>query len=856
MGRLLLAVLWVCFVAANSAGAATAERDPLPPEKEGRFPVHVPAYEGVDQILLLSSRWVIVATTNIKEVVAQIEKLSGGKYLKTIATWEASAKAGKPNWTAYKGRWKIRDTHIAKARELAGDWKLGEPAFFAVTSADDPAYRGGKRPRRVGRVPVSLGGSRVRGGPQAHYAHYSYLEMPSPLQNGKTYTVTLGNGKKATFLYDEMRTVSRAIKVNQVGYLPDAAKKYAYLGCHLYEHGPMDLSYAKTFNVVSAAAGKVVHQGAVKLREKNPLYAPRPGKGDDPKTRPPICGEDVYEIDLGGLKEEGEFFISVPGVGRSWTFHHAGDVYGEAFYTAARGLFHQRCGIALDRKHTAWTRVRCHTDPVYECEHVPFGPGQFHRPKGYQIFDVIGATTDLSKPTRDVIGGWHDAADWDRNIYHYSCVFDMLNVYELFPKKFTDRQLNIPESGNGIPDILDEAAFGIEVWKRSMDPRGAVSGMVETKTHPKMDAREHKYAFSRRTRWSSLVYAAAAAQYAHLVKPFDQKKAAEYAASARKAYAFGNDPKNSLGKITIHAKKKRGRGAAYTYTWEEKDEYVWPYLIHAKLRMYVLTGDKTYLAGIGRIAKKSQRPWLWPFRHTDFSTWMYYDIMAAAARELPKDVVAQYTGLYRGEADKLLAMVEKMPYRRSWPRHQDYWMGWGSTVMTNQGRVLLAAAALTGEKKYRDAAILNADFALGANPMGISWTTGLGYVYPIDVQHAISETDGIMDPVPGLTIYGITGHMHWYLRRNIWKAPLKYGASKQEHKLLVHPAVTQVPRWRGWACHPHMYVAQCEFTVHETIASTIFTAACLMPEGWMPSKRLLDRKPRQDRFLFGYWYLP
>ena len=54
-----------------------------------------------------------------------------------------------------------------------------------------------------------------------------------------------------------------------------------------------------------------------------------------------------------------------------------------------------------------------------------------------------------------------------------------------------------------------------------------------------------------------------------------------------------------------------------------------------------------------------------------------------------------------------------------------------------------------------DAAILNFDFMLGANPMGMSWTTRLSYV-ATDIQHEISQKDGIHDP-PGITIYGITG---------------------------------------------------------------------------------------------------
>ena len=171
--------------------------------------------------------------------------------------------------------------------------------------------------------------------------------------------------------------------------------------------------------------------------------------------------------------------------------------------------------------------------------------------------------------------------------------------------------------------------------------------------------------------------------------------------------------------------------------------------------------------------------------------------------------------------------------------------------MTNAGRVLLIAHALSGEAKYRDAAILNFDFMLGANPLGMSWTTGLGYTYPVEIQHEVSMTDGIADPVPGITIYGVTGVMYSTLRNTVWRSPA--GADR---KSFIDFKVPEVPVWRRWSCHPTLNVGQCEFTVQETMSSTILCSALLLPEGWKPSGALLSRKPRPKEALYGYWYLP
>ncbi|MBE7466948.1 MAG: glycoside hydrolase family 9 protein [Planctomycetes bacterium] len=834
-------------------------KDGLPEASQGKFPIHLAKYEGVDQLILLSAKWLIVVTNNFDEVQKRIDALSGGKYQEAVDLFEKTRDTGRPNWDAFHSRVKLRDTYVAQAREEAGERKLDEAAYYAI-SGNDSRYAKALPPLRVTRVIVGLGEKvgpaqgKLRGLDGVFYAHYSYLELPEALEHGKTYTVALKDGRQTTFVYDELRTVSRAIKVNQAGYLPSAKNKYAYLGGFLFEHGTLDVSATRTFKVVDVNSGQVVLTGEAKPRAQNPRFGPIKGKEEDAEKRPLIIGEDLYELDLNGLQAEGTFFITMPGVGRSWPFRHAADVYGEPFYLAARGLYHQRCGIALESPYTAWKRIQCHTDPICECGNIPFGPGaNFQPPRKFDRFDVIGGTLDASKTTPNPCGGWHDAADWDRNIPHYVCVLDLLHAFELAPKLFSDGQLNLPESGNGIPDVLDEAEFGLEVWRRSMDERGGVSGMVETWTHPKIDDPKVKYAYSVRTRWSSLIFAASAAQYAQLVEPFNKEKAALYAAAAKKAFAFGSDPAHSLGKFEIQAKAKRGQGEPYTIPWEEKDAMVKPFLAHAAVRMHLLTRDDSWLKHIPDLSDVVP-PYEHPNSFKDYSPWMYFDLARGASDKLPAAEVARWRKFLIAKADEKLALADGFPYRCTWPIHQDFWMGWGASTMTNYSRALLIAWQLTRDEKYRQAAIVNADYMFGANPTGMSWTTGIGYQYPIDIQHENSEADGITDPVPGLTIYGLTGGMYPQLRMTAWSAVKAPGS--RDVVEFMKPANRAIPIFRQWSCHPRLNVPQNEFTVHETMSSTIFTCAMLLPEGWKPSEDLKKRGPRPEECLFGYYYLP
>ncbi|MES9884957.1 MAG: glycoside hydrolase family 9 protein [Sedimenticola sp.] len=843
--------LFPTSVEADGLGGAERTYSSIPDQLQGIHPIQVPKLDGVKQLLVLSDRWVIVVSNKMDELFTEIDHASDGELSKSVKLWMKSKGSKRPNWSAYRQRWKVRDKYLAKARETVGERRLGQTNSFTIQSEGDGHYRQPVHPTRADRLLLSAGQGRINGGVfPIDYHIYSYLEFPAPMQQGQHYKIILDDGNSVSFVYDRKTTVSRAIKVNQLGYLPDAGRKRAYLGAYLYRFGPLDLSHTDRFEVIDVSTGEVAFDGKLELLEANPRFAPKK-KFQDPLERPLMYGEDVYVADFTELKEEGVFFISVPGVGRSWPFKHTASVYGPAFYTAMRGLYHQRAGTPITEKYTAWTRRKVSRGPYCESEHIDF-PAHTGKPKGYNRFDVIGGSIDCSSTTQEIPGGWHDAADWDSNLAHYTVVFDLLNAFALSPKRFSDDQLNLPESGNGVPDILDEVRFGLEIWRHSMDEHGGVSGMLETWTHPKIDNDEVDYAFSQRTRWSSLIFAAAAAQYAQLVEPFSPEDSVLYRKASVRAYEFGKDEANSLGETVIHAREKRGKGKPYTIQWEETVEQVTPYLLHAKLRLYLLTNDKRYLKGVLQLAKTTKKPYQWHFTRQDFSPWIYYSLVEASDA-LPKLLGMKWRNWFVKDAEKLIAYLDKSPYQVTWPRKKDYWLGWGRSDMTNFNRALFIAYKLTGDHKYRDAAILNTDFMLGANPMGMSWVTGIGFVYPVDIQHAMSGIDEIYDPVPGITIYGITaGSIYHKFRKDVWQSPVSEG----QIDFVSHESQRKPPLWRRWMVHPFSNVGQNEFTIHETMASTIFTAALLLSNNWLPDEPLLKRKPRSSDVLYGRWYLP
>jgi len=83
--------------------------------------------------------------------------------------------------------------------------------------------------------------------------------------------------------------------------------------------------------------------------------------------------------------------------------------------------------------------------------------------------DQIQTTGQVPNPSF----GWHDAGDWDNEVWHSETVETLLLAYQAAPGKWRDGEDNIPESGNGVPDVLDEAMWVPIFTSSYSDPMAA-----------------------------------------------------------------------------------------------------------------------------------------------------------------------------------------------------------------------------------------------------------------------------------------------------------------------------------------------------------------------------------------------
>ncbi len=298
--------------------------------------------------------------------------------------------------------------------------------------------------------------------------------------------------------------IAAEIKINQVGYLPEGTK------------------FAM---IVSAKTDEKGHPSGFFLvrRVGNDSVAFRSSLGAsafDADT-----GDQVQPADFSKLKENGTFYLDVPGVGKSWNFRIAPDVFLRTYYLAARSYYGQRCGTAVDLgpEFAGYRHGVCHTEGAYD-------------PSSEKQGQHASAQ------------GWHDAGDYGRYVVNSGIsTATLLWAWELFGKPVQAVSLQLPESGNGVPDLLNEARWNID-WMLSMQDADGGVWHKQTSSHfcgfimPEADkltslvigAGQSPF----KTSCATADFAAVTAIAARAFLPFDPDYARRCLAASRKAWIW------------------------------------------------------------------------------------------------------------------------------------------------------------------------------------------------------------------------------------------------------------------------------------------------------------------------------
>jgi len=496
-----------------------------------------------------------------------------------------------------------------------------------------------------------------------------------------------------------------AIRLDQAGYLPDAAKTAAVV----------NLSEASEFTVRQKDNGTVVFRGSL----SKPVF--------DPDS-----GDRVQIADFTDLAAGGPFYLEVPGVGRSWNFRIAPDVYTRVYYLAARAFYGMRCGTAVDLgpEFPGYRHAACHLE------------GAYHPSSGKS-----GAKRNP--------GGWHDAGDYGRYVVNSGVTTGtLLWPWELFGEKLRGISLHLPESGNGTPDLLNEIRWNLD-WMLSMqDDDGGAWHKQTSESFPGFIAPEADRSVSfvigtgRQPYKSSCAtgdLAAVAAIAARVYVPFDAAYAAKNLGAARRAWSwigqhpnvtFANPPGVSTGAYgDADCRDERLWAAAELWRTTREPAYA----------RYFLNHYRTYLPTL-----RQPRPEGWA-NVAPMAFWTY--LLGDGGN---KSASAEIRTAVLDAVNRTVARTRQNPYRQSLAS-EDY--VWGSNgVAADYGMALLVANALHPDPRYMEAARDNLHYLLGRNSFSLSWVSQVGehpYRHP---HHRPSGSDQNSEPWPGLLAGGPNRH--------------------------------------------------------------------------------------------------
>lgn len=496
-----------------------------------------------------------------------------------------------------------------------------------------------------------------------------------------------------------------AIMVNQVGYeVADAHKKAVVDRPGSY--------------VLKNAAREVLWQGQTGRAVQDPL-----------------CAETLYPLDFGSVRTPGICYLEdAQGVG-SDVFVIGRDVLSGVHNAMVKALYFQRCGCALEKKYAGlYVHAACHTADS-------------------QVYGEEGRTLKAQ-------GGWHDAGDYGRYITPAAVTIGhLLYAYLLSPMAFTE-QLNIPESGNGTPDVLNECRYELEWMLKMQREDGGVYHKLTAWRHadfimPEED-KDPFYAYPV----SSLATAdlcACMALAARVYDRVDKELAARMASAAHRAWKWLTEDPEPL----LFANPEGSNTGDYRDV-TDADERLWAAAEMMLLARWQGEDAGEYADTLRRILDTGLE--VTDFGWTDVAGFAAMAVLTDDHKTAGEETRQVFCKAVLEEAERLVALSKDNAFEMA--------MGagdfcWGSNmVVTNRGILLALACQVVRTQsggadariaRYEEVMQAQIDYLLGKNITGYSFVTGFGehpYCHP---HLRTTAADGIDSPMAGWVSGGPNG---------------------------------------------------------------------------------------------------
>lgn len=474
------------------------------------------------------------------------------------------------------------------------------------------------------------------------------------------------------------------IRINQCGYYPGASKIAIIVNAT--EHSKFELVNK---------SGKTVFKG--KLGENRTWEK---------------SGETAKKGDFTSFNKEGIYQLKV-GESLSYPFEIKEDAWRDVAVGLMKSYFLQRCTYELEEPYA----------------------GIYKRPLGHPDTACVFHPSSGNTGTLHAPGGWYDAGDFGKYIVSAGVTLgNMLSLYEIYPRVFPDNSTNIPESGNGISDMLDEAKYELDWFKSMQDDDGGVFVKITSEKYPPM-MYPHNDPLQRnvygKSTASSLHFAACMAMAGRIYKNKNIEWAEDCINRAQKAWKWAT--KNDK---EIFQNPEGVLSGAYSNSYLN-DEFLW-----AAVELFISTQNQEYK---DYLLKNTDE-----FYDMSPSGWANVNGLAITSlcvnsENIPDKIAKTVKASLLEWSDKKILEMERSAYQLP-----EFQLVWGSNgFIGSNGLCFVYAYQISNDKKYLDAAAQVADYLLGKNATGYCFVTGYGSKKVVNLHHSVSIADGMEGCLPG-----------------------------------------------------------------------------------------------------------
>jgi endoglucanase len=501
--------------------------------------------------------------------------------------------------------------------------------------------------------------------------------------------------------------ISNFIVVDQFGYLPDAQKVAVIRDPQTGYDAAQSFTPGSNYQLVNLQTGQAVHTGTAAA-----------WKAGATSTE---SGDKIWWFDFSNITAAGSYaVVDIEQNVRSPGFKIAADVYKPVLKHAVRTFFYQRVGFAKQQPNAeaGWTDNASHLGNCQDSQSRLFT-------------DQGNAATQ-----KDLRGGWFDAGDFNKYTnWHADYLIALLHAYLENPAAWTD-DFNIPESNNGIPDIIDEIKWGMDWLVRMQNDNGSVLS-IQGLSHasPPSSATGCSY-YGPASTSATLSSAAAFALGAKVLANLGNETLATYAADlqtrAVNAWTWAN------ANPAVNVRNNEGIYAGLGAGQQEVDDATRALKkTRAAIYLYAATAGSTYHDHVkANYANSAQ--WVDMWNEERLMSWLYYANLPDTDTTLAGNIKSQYSTAMTGSSN-LGAVTAQTDGYRAYMGNSNF--TWGSNrSMSRKGssfmNLLAYSAGNQNASSVRNAALGYLHYLHGTNPQAMVY---LSNMYSLGVHSSVNE---------------------------------------------------------------------------------------------------------------------